>query len=439
MIEEFSHEYDNFFDEQRHVFPVETLALVDRSAQGSLPERIGPDRDRRHHAESGNHDSRLYGRHQNGNSAAALHHGFAEPVKLCRPRKGPRPLVGRRQLPHPHRVHRRTRGPHVHLAVAVVWFLAAVAVAAAPEQPTSEPWTSARGRDHVLAGRILDVAAGRFIEAPALIARLADRRFVLLGEKHDNADHRRLQAGILRALVASGRRPAVAFEMFDADEQAAIDRHLTAAPEDVDGLADAVNWKRSGWPDWALYRPIVETALAARLPIAAGNLARADLGSVRKGGLGALDTTRLGRLALDRPLSTDARAEMTDEIREAHCGHAPEGMVTRMIDLQRARDAQMADALLARGHIDGAVLIAGAGHARKDRGVPAYLDARGAGVSIASVAFLEVADRITEPGAYAARFARGGLPFDYVWFTARVDDVDPCEKFRKSLERLQGR
>jgi hypothetical protein len=40
------------------------------------------------------------------------------------------------------------------------------------------------------------------------------------------------------------------------------------------------------------------------------------------------------------------------------------------------------------------------------------------------------------PADYAARFD-GTLPFDYVWFTPRADDTDPCEKFKKSLENLK--
>ncbi len=31
----------------------------------------------------------------------------------------------------------------------------------------------------------------------------------------------------------------------------------------------------------------------------------------------------------------------------------------------------------------------------------------------------------------------GPFPFDYVWFTPRVDDLDPCEKFEKQLEGLR--
>jgi hypothetical protein len=32
-----------------------------------------------------------------------------------------------------------------------------------------------------------------------------------------------------------------------------------------------------------------------------------------------------------------------------------------------------------------------------------------------------------------------GAPFDYVWFTPRVDLVDPCERFREQLRQMRSR
>jgi uncharacterized iron-regulated protein len=96
----------------------------------------------------------------------------------------------------------------------------------------------------------------------------------------------------------------------------------------------------------------------------------------------------------------------------------------------------MAEALLTAPGGDGAVLIAGTGHVRTDRGVPAYLRRIAPAPRTVSVAFLEVDPKRPDADSYAARFNRG-LPFDYVWFTPAVDDEDPCEKFRKSLERLR--
>jgi uncharacterized iron-regulated protein len=90
----------------------------------------------------------------------------------------------------------------------------------------------------------------------------------------------------------------------------------------------------------------------------------------------------------------------------------------------------MADSLLAAER-DGAVLIAGTGHVRTDRGVPAYLRLRRPDATVASLAFLEVDRRRAAPAHYA------DLPYDYVWFTPGTDDTDPCERFRQPLQQLK--
>ena len=62
---------------------------------------------------------------------------------------------------------------------------------------------------------------------------------------------------------------------------------------------------------------------------------------------------------------------------------------------------------------------------RRDFGVPRLLPAG----DVASLAFLEVTPGTTAPP--------GGMPYDYVWYTPRVDDRDPCERFRKPLEQMR--
>src|SRR6266536_2359670 len=119
--------------------------------------------------------------------------------------------------------------------------VAVVALALLGAAPLPD-WQSPLGRDHASSGTIWDVRAAAPITADTLVARLAARRFVLLGEKHDNPDHHRLQAWTLAALVAAGRRPAVAFEMFRADQADVIARHLAGAPGDAHGLGDALDW-----------------------------------------------------------------------------------------------------------------------------------------------------------------------------------------------------
>ena len=299
-------------------------------------------------------------------------------------------------------------------------FLAALLLVAAAPIPD---WQSPLGREHPLVGTIWDVATGGALSSELLVSRLAARRYVLLGEKHDNPDHHRLQAWVVRELIAAGRRPAVAFEMLRADQADAIARHLGTSPGDARGLGDALDWRRSGWPAWAMYEPIADAALRARLPLVAANLSEATTAAVRRNGATALDASATARLGFDRPLPGDVRQRMSTDIKEGHCGQLPEHAVDSFVVVQRARDAHMA-AAIRESRADGAILIAGVGHVRRDVGVPRGLPEG----EVASVAFLEVRPDMT---------AAPALSVDYVWLTARMDDHDPCERFRKDLERLR--
>jgi uncharacterized iron-regulated protein len=286
-------------------------------------------------------------------------------------------------------------------------------------------------------GRIWDVAAARFIDPAMLPSRLTAARFILLGEKHDNADHHRLQAWVLQQLIDTGRRPAVAFEMFTLDDAPAIARYVAAHPQDATGLGPAIDWQQRGWPDWAWYQPMADSALRHRLPLVATNLPPATMRDISSRGLAALEPSQMARLGLDRPPSPDFQEAMRQEIQRAHCGHASDTMVEAMVAVQRARDAQMAERLVAAGQDDGVVLIAGTGHVRKDYGVPDYLRVQAPGTTVMSVGFLEVSAQWQEATAYAGRFHAMTLPVDYVWFTPRVDDEDPCQKFEEQLKKLR--
>ena len=293
-------------------------------------------------------------------------------------------------------------------------------------------WISPTGRNHPLAERIWDVRAGTFVLPPDLAGRLANARFVLLGERHDNPEHHTLQARLFGGMIAAGRRPAVGFEMLSTDDATAIARYLSGSPKDASGLGEAVSWKRSGWPDWRLYEPIAQAALDAGLPIVATNLSRVATDAIRRNGLAGLSASLARRLGLEEPLDPETRDAIRRELDASHCGTADGITLERMVDVQWARDARMAEALVRAGQRDGAILIAGAGHVRTDRGVPFHLQRRAPGATIVSVAFLEVDATVDAPAGYAARF-EGALPFDYVWFTPRIDDADPCARLRAHL------
>jgi len=296
-------------------------------------------------------------------------------------------------------------------------------------------WQSTYGRAHPLTGKIWDVSSGKFIDRQSLMIRLARADFVLLGEKHDNPDHHRLQARVLRGLIAAGRRPAVGFEMFSLDQAEAIAKHLARAPSDAAGLGPAVNWQTSGWPDWAMYQPIAEAALAARLPLVATNLPLATARKMSRDRVTLAPSVQRD-LGLDRPLSNVMLARIAADIRNSHCGYGSAASVQTMVEVQRARDAQIAQSMIAAASLDGAVLVAGAGHVRTDYGIPVYLTAKAPARQVVSIAFVEVAEADSEPDKYFSADAEGRAPFDYLWFTPRVDDADACEKFKAQFKKF---
>ncbi|HET7824340.1 MAG TPA: ChaN family lipoprotein, partial [Anaeromyxobacter sp.] len=241
---------------------------------------------------------------------------------------------------------------------------------------SSRTWVSTLHRDHPLVGRIWDPRAGRFADEGAVTAAVAQADAVLLGEMHDNVDHHLLQARLVRAVLASGRRPALAFEMLTADQQEQVDAALAKAPRDPDALAKAVRWSKSGWPDFDEYRPIFQAGLEAGVPVIAANLPRKVVRDVVSNGTEALDATLRERIDRAPPLTGPAAESLRAEMRESHCGELPESMLDPLVLAQRARDAQMAVRIEGAG-ARGAILIAGRGHVRTDRGVPSYLRADG--------------------------------------------------------------
>jgi uncharacterized iron-regulated protein len=325
------------------------------------------------------------------------------------------------------------------LPLISILLLAGCAASVSRETPAPAPasaaaWQSPLLRDHPLVGRIWDVSQRRWLEEPALTVELAKARFVLLGEQHDNADHHRLQASLVRALAGTGRHPALAFEMLDVDQQAPVDAALAKEPGNPDAIAQAVDWAHSGWPDWALYRPIFAAGLERGLPIVAANLPKAQGKALAFNGTSALPAELVTRLGLDVPLPEDVSRAMRAELFQAHCGYMPEDQMDPMVQVQRARDAQMAERLLASDKGDGALLIAGAGHARTDRGVPAHLAHKAPGVQVRSVGFMEVSADKREPLDYVEAPGSERLPFDYVWFTPVAEREDLCAKLKERME-----
>ena len=277
-------------------------------------------------------------------------------------------------------------------------------------------WTTTLQQTNPLVGKAWDTQAHALVPPARADDAAREAPFVLLGEKHDNPDHHRLQARWLESLVGRGRKPAVVFEQIDLDLQPAVDAFLASGSESVDELGKVLEWDKRGWPAWSMYRPIFEVVLAARLKIVAAGLTHAMARKLVHDGVSSLPPENASRVRL-LPLEPTVAASLDEEIKASHCGMLPEAMIAPMSLAQRVKDAIMANLMVANATQGGAVLIAGNGHTRSDRGVPIYL------THALTILAVEV-NGARDPASYEAE-----EPARFLVFTPRVDDEDPCAQF----------
>jgi uncharacterized iron-regulated protein len=279
------------------------------------------------------------------------------------------------------------------------------------------PWFAALAATAVATAAPVEIAP----TADALARALNGHRVVLLGEVHDNAAQHALRTAALRQRIAEGARPAIAFEQFDRERQADLERARRERPRDADYLI--VQARGGGDWRWDAYRPFVELALEYDLPIVAANLSRGDAMKVAIDGWPAIfDAATRDALGLDA-LPADFRRKHEDAIAIGHCNLLPAEAVPARARAQVARDVVMAKAI--RPHVGrGVVLLTGNGHVRRDIGVPFWLTADERQGTV-SIGLLERNADGSAPGADAE--------FDAYLITERADRADPCQDLARRL------
>jgi uncharacterized iron-regulated protein len=232
--------------------------------------------------------------------------------------------------------------------------------------------------------------------------------FVLLGEVHDNPHHHLLRARLIEHLVASKVSTALVFEHVQSHQQAQLD---SVIGRDGTALLDALNWEQSGWPERHVFAPLMDAALASGFPLLAGSPNREEIRAASK-----------RPLAEAQDLPAPLRQALLEELEQSHCGLVPREAFEAMLRAQLTRDLRMAQQLAsARQRYGSAVLLAGNGHVRRDRGVPFHL-AQLLAAPVLSIAFEE------EEVATLAF-----TPAHWTILTPSIAREEPCLQMRKQF------
>lgn len=309
------------------------------------------------------------------------------------------------------------------LCVAMLWS-ATGCVAVADKPP------ALLDREHPLVDRIWDVRSGKFITRAQLFARLLESEYILLGETHDNRRHHAIQAQVIDSLHAAQRAASVSFEMInDAQGEVLQSRETGTADE----LIAALRRIEDKWPYARDYRTVFESVLRAGFTLRAANLRQDTIRRIARQGETELPHSIQAHLKQAQFSAQQQRAQL-DDIVSAHCNMLPANAAQPMVTVQRVRDAVMSLSML-ESLAPVKVLIAGAGHVRKDIGVPFYLFSHSGNVRSLALGLIEVSSDLDKPQAYSERWGGAALPFDFVWFTPRAERADPCATLRENMKR----
>jgi uncharacterized iron-regulated protein len=305
------------------------------------------------------------------------------------------------------------------------------------ELPAGFHWSATELQDHPLVGRLWSSEARGHVPLHTLKEAMSRADFLLLGEVHDNPDAHSLQAWAVAMRASIAPKPAVVFEHIRTNQRDRLAQfaelgRATGRPGTAPDLMRLLDWSESGWPAEEMFSPLFEAVLAADLQIYAGGPAREQVRRAAKGDEGFLSAIERSRLLLDMPMQLELADALTAELRESHCGILPEAALGPMAQAQRYRDAVLADTMLTASSDHGAaILIAGNGHVRSDRGVPWYLRRRAPGKAVVSLMLVEAAADQADAQSYVPQDPAGRPAAEFVLFTPRAKRADPCEAMRR--------
>lgn len=258
-------------------------------------------------------------------------------------------------------------------------------------------WQGSEGLQHSRLGQALDISNGQWLDAQALVRRVAEADRLLVGERHDNPDHQALQFWLLQALHERRMQQALLLEMLTPAQQPAL-RQLDASAAQRTDLDELLDWS-PGW-NWQAYAPLLRWGLQQGVGLYPANIDRALIGQLYR------EPPPLLPVYADEALDG-----LRATIAASHCRELPPKQVEAMLAIQQARDQAMAAALLTAPV--PAMLVAGSFHVRHDLGVPLYWPEDQPRPLV--IVLLEAGEAL--PNSF---------PADFVWITPAQPEQDYC-------------
>ncbi|OAT37413.1 ChaN family lipoprotein [Proteus myxofaciens] len=276
-----------------------------------------------------------------------------------------------------------------------IFFISVLALLSACHSSKKSP-SQTMDLSAINSAKIIDTQTGKLISADMLLAELATKPRVIIGEKHDNAYHHDIEYWLMTELPKKRPQGAILLEMLTPSQQVLVDntkkRYSGSEYLRDERLMQTLQWN-AGWP-WKWYGNLVKEALSADYSLLAANIDRNEITQAYQ---------HPPIIEGEKSTAPFVRQLILETIRVAHGNELDKEQGEKMTAIQQLRDRAMAQHLLAAPQ--PALLIAGSFHASKVMGVPLHISDLAPNQSVTVVIMAEEGSDIT--GAHA----------DYLWIT----------------------
>lgn len=211
----------------------------------------------------------------------------------------------------------------------------------------------------------------------SIVAQLAEKRLVYVGESHDRYDHHLNQLALIERLHARWPDLAIGVEFFQQPFQPHLDAYVRGEIDTTEMLARTEYYRRWQY-DFRLYAPILAYARERGIPVIALNVPTELTSKVGQTGLESLTPEERAALPKDIDRSDAAYRARLERVFRQHAG-AEKRDFERFVDVQLLWDEGMAARAveyLKANPSRRMVVLAGTGHLAYGAGIPSRVQRR---------------------------------------------------------------
>lgn len=307
-------------------------------------------------------------------------------------------------------------------------------------------------RKDPLIGKIINTRSNQAIDFETLIKDLSLYDVIYLSEKHDNPEQHHIQERVIHALIEQGLTPTLGFEFFSLEDTPDllnfVDSGKVAHAKKIEKFIEADLRKKLRWDTqsdkmWNYYYALLTIAKKEKLQVAGIDLPATLKKRITRKGINGISPIEKEQVFTTQLSDENYKDYMFSIFKAVHCGMGSKKMQSRLYDTWVARNDQMALSItrLYKHRKGPIVIIIGGGHTEYGLGVIDRVKKINKTIKQVNIALSEISVNPSDLMEYALPLDLEGFkkapPADYLWFTQRVSYADPCEEFKKSLQKMK--